>query len=211
MSMRKKKRELSAAQWTMIGVIVAALLGGIANVVSAFIQHPLVPTIAPTDTPAPTRIVMPSATATSTHTPSLTPAPTLTPTPTVTPTPTPDCKDIRVSYLEIDLIDGSGKLTTQKYPGTSIEINSGQISGLVNLSGRAILSGAHLADCPCHWQGKTDPSDSMRSIDSLTKECRFSIALPDPVTAIWGQLTIGGQTKLYTIRVIPSATVQPSP
>ena len=160
----------------------------------------------PTATGTPTSMPTPTATATptSTHTPS--PTPTLTPistsTPTITPTPTPDCRDVEVSYLELDLATGTGQM---KYPdeGGVIILTYDEIDELVNLAGRAELTGTNVVDCTCYWEGMTNGA-GLQPIDSQIGDCSFSIGLPGQVTTIHLWLTVGGvggPTRLFTVRV----------
>jgi tetratricopeptide (TPR) repeat protein len=105
-------------------------------------------------------------------------------------------EDIQVVYLALDLATGIGQ---RKYPDASGVINLArdEIDGLAALSGRAILGGADTAGC--YWEGKTGVADPWKPIGSA--DCRFRIQIPDQVTAIYLKLTVGGQIRLFTVRI----------
>ena len=156
--------------------------------------------LTPTATPTPTDTLTPTSTPRPTNTPTFTPMPTLTP--TITPTPTPDCRDVQVSHLELVLVDESGQQTSQRYPGQNeIVIERFQIDRLENLLGRAMLTGANVENCTCYWEGQTNVTDLWGPINSPARDCGFSIGLPDEVTAIYLRLTVGGQMRLFIIRI----------
>lgn len=162
-------------------------------------------TLTPTTTPTATPIATPPFTPTPTSSPTgtLSPTPTLTispptqtstPTPTLTPTPTPDCRDVKVSYLELF---PSTERTQIEYPdkNDAIDITIEDIDGLQNLSGEAVLTNTNLIDgCTCNWLRKVD--DSWEPINSQIGSCSFLIEVPDPVMVMHLRLTVGGQTKL---------------
>ena len=80
-----------------------------------------------------------------------------------------------------------------------ISLTYGEIDKLVNLAGRAELTGTNVADCTCYWV-----DSSGQPINSPIGDCSFSIELPDQVTVIRLRLTVGrdgGPTRLFTLRV----------
>jgi hypothetical protein len=155
--------------------------------------------LAATTTPTPTNTVsLPtSPTPTSTLTPTDTSTLSPTSTPTMTPTPTPDCRGIQVLYLELDLATGTSQNKEPDARGM-ITLTHDEIDSLAALSGRAILGDAGATDC-CYWEGKTEVGDSWEPIGGA--DCRFSIGIPDQVTAIYLKFTVGEQIRLFTIKV----------
>jgi len=122
-----------------------------------------------------------------------------TPPPIPTPPPTPDCRDIQVSsYLELDLATG----TRQRSPDASgvVVLTTEEISGLVDLSGRAILAGPNVKDCTCYWEVPTEATpDPWKSVNGLPEDCSFRVDLPTEVMTL--RLTIGERVTLFTVKV----------
>ncbi len=116
--------------------------------------------------------------------------------------PTPDCRDVEVAFLELDLATGLGQ---ERYLDASntITLTHDEIETLATLSGRAELTGTNVADCTCYWEGRTPLAEPWQPITAPVGKCRFSMDLPTPVGTIHLKLTLGGQPppRLFTIRI----------
>jgi hypothetical protein len=121
----------------------------------------------------------------------------LTPTLAITPTSTPDCSDVQVSYLELDLLTG-----TSQYPENGV-IKLTRTDIAKNLTGRAVLTIPNVAGgCMCKWGWWINGSKSSDNLSKRAENCSFSIDIPDQVTRIQLRLTVDSkQLSLFTIEV----------
>jgi hypothetical protein len=202
-----REKELSPLIVSLIVPIAVALIGAIAVILGSIIkshsdmrianlQVELTQTAVQTSTAARTEVIV-------SETPSGTPEPTTaaTPTPTPTPTSTPDCGDVQVSHLVLNLSTGTDQAKHPDDKGV-INLSRGDIDGLRTLSGQAVFANPDVTvNCTCTWSGRTEGEVSMHALSGTASECSFSIELPGRVTAIYLRLTIGEQTRLFTIRV----------
>jgi tetratricopeptide (TPR) repeat protein len=126
------------------------------------------------------------------------PAQTRTPATELSSTPAPDCRDVRVAYLELDLATGTGQRKDPDQRGVVI-LTPDEIGNLAALSGRAILTGTNADDCACAWEGWTNRTGEWEPIGSI--DCNFSIQISDVVVVVYLKLELGGEYHLFTLRV----------
>jgi hypothetical protein len=154
------------------------------------------PTLTETATLTPTGTIL--LTPTETVSKSVTPL-TVIPTVTVALASTLDCRDVRIAYLELDLITGPNQ---RKDPDESgrVMLTRDEVRNMAALTGQAILTGANAADCTCYWEGRRRVNEDWEPINSNI-DCGFLIQIPDEVSAVFLKLEFGGQSHLFTLRV----------
>jgi len=102
--------------------------------------------------------------------------------------------------LELDLVTGIGQKKCPNDHQDELVLSPRDLGGLQNLSGRAILT--HAGGCACEWEGKTGDGSSMDRLHGPTQDCSFSFGLSDrPTSAYYLTLAVGGQQRLFIIRV----------